>query len=222
MGAGRLRPTRPWSPHDPLGALPPPPLSPPPASRPGMGGQGQRLPRTLGEQMRPRRPVPLPLEDSHHPRYGRTCQSGKEWVTGRLGSGARYSRGGVGVRLANSGGGGGDGDQPRKAGGGSTARGVLGGVRNNARTQSGRVGAGAGGRSRRGVGAPGVRKARGGLKRQCAGGGGGAGSGVRYSRGGASSSSGAGAEELTEDVGGGMEKSSVKLGTESLMNVTFP
>lgn len=109
----------------------------------------------------------------------------------------------------------------RRAAGG-TARGVLGGVRNSARTQSGRVGAGAGGRSSRGVGARGVRKARGGLRRLGAGGGGGAGSGVRYSRGGASSSSGAGAAELTEEVGGGMEKSSVKLGTESLMNVTFP
>lgn len=48
MGAGRLRRARPWSPHGPSGPPPPPPLSPPPASRPGMGGQGQRLPRTLG------------------------------------------------------------------------------------------------------------------------------------------------------------------------------
>ena len=40
--------------------------------------------------------------------------------------------------------------------------------------------------------------------------------------GGASSSSGAGGAGLTQEAGGGMEKSSVKLGTESLMNVTFP
>ena len=46
---------------------------------------------------------------------------------GSLDSGARYSRGGVGVRRANSGGGRGGGGEPRKAGGGGgggTARGV--------------------------------------------------------------------------------------------------
>lgn len=72
------------------------------------------------------------------------------------------------------------------------------------------------------MGARGLRKAGGGLRRLGVEGGGGAGSGVRYSRGGASSSSGAGGAGLTQEAGGGMEKSSVKLGTESLMNVTFP
>ena len=44
---------------------------------------------------------------------------------GRLGSGARYSSGGVGVRRANSCGGRGGGGELRKAsGGGGTARGV--------------------------------------------------------------------------------------------------
>lgn len=186
------------------------------------GGQGQRPSGTHAGADAAPKARPPPPEGHPLPSCGLLCQSGKERVAGRLGSGARYSRGGVGAREANSGGGRGGGGEPRKAGGGSTARGVCGGVRNSARTQSGRVGAGAGGRSRRGVGARGVRKAGGGLRRLGAGGGGGAGSGVRYSRGGASSSSGAGGAGLTEEAGGGMEKSSVKLGTESLMNVTFP
>lgn len=103
-GAGRPRPTRPWSPRGPSGPPPPPPPSPPPASRPGRGVRVRGRPGPMGGRCGPEGPSPSP-GGPPLPRCGRLCQSGKERVVGRLGSGARYSRGGVGTRGANSAGG---------------------------------------------------------------------------------------------------------------------